>query len=260
MSSALPAATPGKTSNMTTSPSSFRPIRWARVPPILPAPISAIFLRAMSRPSSGSLEYCGALLLPVVQGDKARRGDAIGCKCPGWPCARSSPGHVAGQKPRIGPLRAPALRSACSGPRRHGRGRASPGCRPGIRSPAPGGRRQALGPAELRLRQAVPRHCRAWRCSRPAWRPSAAIRGDGMLQPRHGTRAMPAPATPMAGLHHRSLAARALLPGAGGGGRGGLAGSGAAGKQARPAASIEAEQGQGQQAHGISLLGATANP
>ncbi len=47
MSSALPAATPPNTSNSTTSPSSFRPIRWASVPPILPAPIRAILLRAI---------------------------------------------------------------------------------------------------------------------------------------------------------------------------------------------------------------------
>src|SRR5262249_25529915 len=34
-------------SNSTTSPSSFRPIRWASVPPIWPAPINAILGRAM---------------------------------------------------------------------------------------------------------------------------------------------------------------------------------------------------------------------
>ena len=35
------------TSNITTSPSCLRPMRWASVPPIWPAPINAILLRAM---------------------------------------------------------------------------------------------------------------------------------------------------------------------------------------------------------------------
>src|ERR1700759_4532704 len=43
----LPEATPANTSNMTTSPNSFRPIRWASVPPMLPAPTRAILLRAI---------------------------------------------------------------------------------------------------------------------------------------------------------------------------------------------------------------------
>ena len=47
MSSDLPAGMPSATSNRTTSPSSFRPMRWARVPPIIPAPMSAILVRAM---------------------------------------------------------------------------------------------------------------------------------------------------------------------------------------------------------------------
>jgi hypothetical protein len=39
------------TSNRTISPSSRIAARWAKVPPILPAPISAIFLRAMKAPT-----------------------------------------------------------------------------------------------------------------------------------------------------------------------------------------------------------------
>src|ERR1700737_4361819 len=38
---------PSAISNRTTSPSSLRPTRWASVPPIWPAPINAILLRAM---------------------------------------------------------------------------------------------------------------------------------------------------------------------------------------------------------------------
>jgi hypothetical protein len=38
---------PSAMSNRTMSPSSFFAARWARVPPIMPAPIRAIFLRAM---------------------------------------------------------------------------------------------------------------------------------------------------------------------------------------------------------------------
>src|ERR1700677_2058670 len=49
MSSALPAATPPNTSNRTTSPNSLRPMRWASVPPMLPAPMRAILLRAIRR-------------------------------------------------------------------------------------------------------------------------------------------------------------------------------------------------------------------
>src|SRR4051812_49645544 len=51
MSSALPLAVPSAagTSNRTMSPSSFWPASSARVPPICPAPISAIFLRAMRK-------------------------------------------------------------------------------------------------------------------------------------------------------------------------------------------------------------------
>ena len=47
-SSALPCGTPSTMSNRTTSPSSFSAARCASVPPICPAPMRAIFLRAMS--------------------------------------------------------------------------------------------------------------------------------------------------------------------------------------------------------------------
>src|SRR5439155_18106333 len=52
MSSAFPCGTPSTTSNSTTSPSSFNPASKASVPPIWPAPIRAILLRAMSMSSS----------------------------------------------------------------------------------------------------------------------------------------------------------------------------------------------------------------
>src|ERR1700761_9387350 len=55
MSSALPCGTPSTTSTRRTSPSSLSPARSARVPPICPAPISAILLRAMPMPF-----VCGA--------------------------------------------------------------------------------------------------------------------------------------------------------------------------------------------------------
>ena len=54
MSSALPWGMPSAMSNRTMSPSSRIAARWASVPPIIPAPISAIFLRAMER--SGPLD------------------------------------------------------------------------------------------------------------------------------------------------------------------------------------------------------------
>src|SRR6185503_19459190 len=47
MSRALPCGIPSMTSNITTSPSCLRPMRWARVPRIWPARINAILLRAM---------------------------------------------------------------------------------------------------------------------------------------------------------------------------------------------------------------------
>src|SRR5215470_2869992 len=50
MSSAFPCGTPSTTSTSVTSPSSLSPARSARVPPICPAPISAILLRAMRTP------------------------------------------------------------------------------------------------------------------------------------------------------------------------------------------------------------------
>src|SRR5437016_4538218 len=51
MSSALPLAMPSASgmSNRTMSPNSFWPASSASVPPICPAPISAIFLRAMRK-------------------------------------------------------------------------------------------------------------------------------------------------------------------------------------------------------------------
>src|SRR3990170_4192196 len=53
-SSRLPCGTPSTMSKSTTSPSFLRPISSARVPPILPAPMSAIFRRAiMPRLRSG---------------------------------------------------------------------------------------------------------------------------------------------------------------------------------------------------------------
>src|SRR5262249_45927917 len=56
ISRALPWGMPSITSNSTTSPSSFNPMRWASVPPIWPAPINAILLRAMV----GKLSTCAA--------------------------------------------------------------------------------------------------------------------------------------------------------------------------------------------------------
>src|SRR5262245_45889425 len=47
MSRALPWGMPSAMSNSTTSPNSLRPMRWASVPPIWPAPINAILLRSM---------------------------------------------------------------------------------------------------------------------------------------------------------------------------------------------------------------------
>src|SRR6202011_5297249 len=55
MSSALPCGTPSTTSTSLMSPSCLSPARRARVPPICPAPISAILLRAMPIPF-----LCGA--------------------------------------------------------------------------------------------------------------------------------------------------------------------------------------------------------
>ena len=43
ISKALPFASPSATSKRTISPNSFKAIRWARVPPICPAPIKEIF-------------------------------------------------------------------------------------------------------------------------------------------------------------------------------------------------------------------------
>src|SRR5881628_2465650 len=49
-SSAFPCGSPSMTSNMTTSPSPFNSAKWAIEPPMLPAPIKAIFLRAIVLP------------------------------------------------------------------------------------------------------------------------------------------------------------------------------------------------------------------
>src|SRR5436309_1195328 len=49
-SSAFPCGSPSMTSNMTTSPSPFNSDKWAIEPPMLPAPIKAIFLRAIVLP------------------------------------------------------------------------------------------------------------------------------------------------------------------------------------------------------------------
>src|SRR3954454_19991422 len=86
MSSALPAATPPKTSNRATSPSSSRPIRWASVPPMLPAPTRAIFLRAMlnlrkGRPersaSAGVVVWTAAVARPPPVRPRGRTGGRL---------------------------------------------------------------------------------------------------------------------------------------------------------------------------------------
>src|SRR6266849_5411059 len=46
-SSAFPCGMPSITSKRTTSPRPFKAQRWASVPPIIPAPMSAIFFRDM---------------------------------------------------------------------------------------------------------------------------------------------------------------------------------------------------------------------
>src|SRR6478752_9535877 len=72
ISSAFPCGIPSMTSNMTTSPSSFSPMRWASVPPIWPAPINAILLRAMV----GKLSTCcrGARRVVVNRLGSGRQG------------------------------------------------------------------------------------------------------------------------------------------------------------------------------------------
>ena len=57
MSSALPSGIPSAMSNRTMSPSSRIAAKWASVPPIIPAPISAILRRAMK---AGPLDYVKA--------------------------------------------------------------------------------------------------------------------------------------------------------------------------------------------------------
>src|SRR3954470_8835720 len=91
MSSALPAATPPKTSNRATPPSSLRPIRWPSVPPMLPAPTRAIFLRAMlnlrkGRPersaSAGVVVWTAAMARPPPVGPCGPTGGRL----PARPC------------------------------------------------------------------------------------------------------------------------------------------------------------------------------
>src|SRR6478672_9355837 len=79
ISSAFPCGTPSMTSNMTTSPSSFSPMRWASVPPIWPAPINAILLRAMV----GKLSTCCRGARPVVVNrlGSGRQGAERPCSC-----------------------------------------------------------------------------------------------------------------------------------------------------------------------------------
>src|SRR5829696_4921183 len=76
MSSPLPWGTPSMMSNRTTSPSSFRPMRWASVPPICPAPMSAILLRAIGERILGRGAACLAVSLdresPALQAERAR--------------------------------------------------------------------------------------------------------------------------------------------------------------------------------------------
>jgi protein-disulfide isomerase len=55
MSKALPWGVPSAMSNRITSPSSSRAAMWARVPPIMPAPIRAILARAMGISASVEL-------------------------------------------------------------------------------------------------------------------------------------------------------------------------------------------------------------
>src|SRR4051812_3642014 len=70
MSSALPCGMPSTTSNSTISPNSLRPARRASVPPIWPAPISAILLRAICVSSGCGRDW------PRVLARFAERGNA----------------------------------------------------------------------------------------------------------------------------------------------------------------------------------------
>src|SRR6476646_11196609 len=72
-SRALPCGTPSPTSNSTTSPRSLMPARWASVPPIWPAPISAIRLRAMVPSPRFDAVTSGARhrYFPLVTGNSA---------------------------------------------------------------------------------------------------------------------------------------------------------------------------------------------
>src|SRR5215218_10920576 len=79
MSSALPLATPSRSgmSNRTTSPSCFWPASSARVPPICPAPISAIFLRAMPKTPDFLRAARGSAIRRERQGDYAGLSDRM---------------------------------------------------------------------------------------------------------------------------------------------------------------------------------------
>src|SRR5215831_3935519 len=99
---------PSAMSNSTTSPSSLRPIRWASVPPIWPAPINAILGRAMREKNLGS--------------GTAGAGE-IGHR-PFSPCRSSRPPQHATPAPRSPhPITSPPTHPSTPA-RRHGPGRA----------------------------------------------------------------------------------------------------------------------------------------
>src|SRR2546425_11166292 len=70
-SSAFPCGRPSITSKRTTSPRPLSAQRCASVPPIIPAPMSAIFLRAIV-PSLGLPDAAGASGLPRVDVQRVR--------------------------------------------------------------------------------------------------------------------------------------------------------------------------------------------
>jgi hypothetical protein len=84
----LALGTPSTMSNRTTSPSSFCAARWASVPPMLPAPMRAIFLRAMGNdvlqrgPMSVADEGRPALPLGWAGRRGISRCDALGAWAP----------------------------------------------------------------------------------------------------------------------------------------------------------------------------------
>src|SRR3954466_12635931 len=82
ISSALPSGMPSAMSNRAMSPSSFKPASRASVPPIWPAPTSAIFLRAMKRSSSlmnSSPTPEVEMLSRIDRKDPPRRWRAVSC-------------------------------------------------------------------------------------------------------------------------------------------------------------------------------------